>query len=53
MLLFSTKLKVNDKLTADAFVQLIIELNNTSKYEEKEAMSRINPLQYLHEREVK
>nr|MCR5556551.1 hypothetical protein [Butyrivibrio sp.] len=34
MLLFSTKLKVNDKLTADAFVQLIIEWNNTSKYSE-------------------
>ena len=34
MLLFSTRLKVNDKLTADAFVQLIIEWNNTSKYAE-------------------
>lgn len=34
MLLFSTKLKVNDKLTKDAFVRLVIEWNQTSKYED-------------------
>ena len=34
MLLFSTKLNVNSKLTADEFVRLVIEWNNTSKYPE-------------------
>lgn len=34
MLLFSTILKFNDSLTKNAFVQLVIEWNNTSKYKE-------------------
>lgn len=34
MILFSTILKFNDSLTKDAFVQLVLEWNKTSKYEE-------------------
>ncbi|MCR5738238.1 MAG: hypothetical protein K6G43_00300 [Lachnospiraceae bacterium] len=34
MLIFSTRLSVNDKLTKDEFVKLVIEWNNTSKYED-------------------
>lgn len=34
MILFSTMLKLNDSLTKDAFVQLVLEWNSTSKYEE-------------------
>lgn len=34
MILFSTMLKFNDSLTKDAFVQLVLEWNRTSKYEE-------------------
>lgn len=33
MLIFSTRLSVNDKLTKDEFIKLVIEWNNTSKYE--------------------
>ena len=33
MLIFSTKLSVNDKLTKDEFIKLVIDWNNTSKYE--------------------
>ena len=34
MILFSTILKINDSLTKDAFVQLVLEWNKTSKYKE-------------------
>lgn len=34
MLLFSTMLQVNDTLTKDAFVDLVLEWNRTSKYQE-------------------
>ena len=34
MILFSTILKINDSLTKDAFVQLVLQWNKTSKYEE-------------------
>ena len=34
MILFSTILKFNDSLTKAAFVQLVLEWNSTSKYEE-------------------
>ncbi|MBO5278035.1 MAG: hypothetical protein J6B06_00880 [Lachnospiraceae bacterium] len=34
MILFSTILKVNDSLKKDAFVQLVLEWNKTSKYKE-------------------
>ena len=34
MLLFSTKLKTNNSLSADAFIQLVIEWNQSSTYEE-------------------
>lgn len=33
MLIFSTRLSVNDKLTKDEFIKLVIEWNNTSMYE--------------------
>lgn len=34
MILFSTIIKTNDSLTRDAFVQLVLEWNKTSKYKE-------------------
>ena len=34
MILFSTILKINDSLTKDSFVQLVLQWNKTSKYEE-------------------
>lgn len=34
MLLFSTILQVNDTLTKDAFIDLVLEWNRTSKYQE-------------------
>ena len=34
MILFSTILKINDSLTIDTFVQLVLEWNKTSKYKE-------------------
>lgn len=34
MILFSTMLKINDSMTKDVFVQLVLEWNKTSKYKE-------------------
>ena len=34
MLLFSTMLSITDKLTPDRFIELVIDWNNESKYQE-------------------
>lgn len=34
MILFSTLLNINESLTKELFLNLVVEWNNTSKYEE-------------------